>query len=102
MNWDNIIVEYYSDNAQKLSRFAELDIPWRKIIFTASNSGDVYASVCKEYRDPTGLDACYREVCPDHTGLRFKLLRLLAGKEDIIRSLTIEEYALLFQNNDSH
>ena len=104
MNWDNIIVEFYTSYPEYRRMFSELEIPYRKIIFTTDDHDAFkFYKVYKGAEDLIDVDAVHKEVVPGSFGTRFNLLNLLEGNhEDVYRSLSAEEYALYQEENDAH
>ena len=103
INWDNVIVEFYSDNAEAREAFSVMKLPYRKILFSTEKDdccGSLLAVL--DENDRIRVDAVHKEFHPYKFGTRFDVVKLLNGQaEYAYRSLTEEEYRKYIKKNDA-
>lgn len=93
INWDNVIVEFYSEKEEARRIFSQINLPYRKLLFTTEkdDSGCGMLALMDE-NDRIGVDAVHKEFYVPRSLLRFNIIGLLDGHTDCVyRSLTEEE-----------
>ncbi len=103
INWDNVIVEFYSEIAEAREAFSRLKLPYRKILFSTEKDDCCRSLLAiRDENDRLALDAVHKEFHPYKFGTRFDVVKLLNGDtEHAYRSLTEEEYRKVTEKHDT-
>ena len=93
INWDNVIVEFYSENEEARRTFSDINLPYRKLLFATAKDypGDSLLAI-RDENDRLAADAVHKEFLPHSSYTRFNIIRVMSGHTDhVYRSLTEEE-----------